>query len=487
LGDVLGRKRVAELERAASFPESEAAKSSEALPATVAKKRSRSQLDQLIRKREKTRLEKFLAGPFDSVVGVLIVINAMMLFMDLEGHGRELSAALDLTPYDPFWEDAGKVFGVLEHCFNALFLAELSLRLGVLRVRFFYDPDLRRFDMFNIFDLFVVALCTIDLWVLPAFQGSAQGNLTFCRLVRLIRLSRGFKVIRVMKAFSKLRILLRTVAASFMALFWSMVLLTILNFGGAIFLCQLLQPTIADGDLDFELRLWVFQYYGTAGRALWTMFEFTHSGGWPNYARRIIEEVHWSYAIFYALYVSMVVFAVIRIITALFLRDTLQVAASDADMIIQESLQKTKKYVARLEQLFQLADTSGDGRVTFEELERICRVPEVRMYMQMLELDFYEVRGLFDLLDSGRGSVSLAEFIAGIMRLKGQARSMDIIAIGTSCDKIYGRCSSIEQRVKELHGMSGPEQEMQPIEGAEQQLKAVKEENDADALNSVQL
>mmetsp|Transcript_3141 Transcript_3141/g.6533 ORF Transcript_3141/g.6533 Transcript_3141/m.6533 type:complete len:263 (+) Transcript_3141:3-791(+) len=257
-----------------------------------------------------------------------------------------------------------------------------------------------------------------------------------------------------MKAFAKLRILLRTVVASFLSLFWSMVLLSILMFGAAIFLCQMLQQTLEDEDVDLELRRWIFEYYGTSSRASLTMFEFTHSGGWPNYSRRIIEEVHPAYGLFYVLYVSIVVFAVTRIITALFLRDTLQVAASDADMMVQENMQKTKKYVARLQELFELADRSGDGVLTYEELEDICRYPEVRMYMHMLELDFYEAKGLFRLLDTGRGNVSLTEFVAGVMRLKGQARSTDMIAVGDACDKLNRRVSAIERQMsKQVHAI----------------------------------
>merc|ERR1719401_1578591 len=114
-----------------------------------------------------------------------------------------------------------------------------------------------------------------------------------------------------------------------MALLWSMVLLGMLMFGGAVSLCQMLQASIANEELPLDTRLWLFQMYGTSGRAVWTMFELTFSGGWPNYARRVVEEVHWAYAFFYATYVSVVVFAVTRIISALFLKDTLQVAAND--------------------------------------------------------------------------------------------------------------------------------------------------------------
>jgi len=250
-----------------------------------------------------------------------------------------------------------------------------------------------------------------------------------------------------MKAFSKLRILVRTVAASFMALLWSMVLLGVLNFGGAVFLCQMLQSSIMDQDLTEDIRLWIFQMYGTSARSAWTMFEFTFSGCWPNYARRVVEEVHWGYGFFFFMYVSVVVFAVTRIITALFLKDTLQIAANDADMMVQETLASKREYSKKLKELFELADSSGNGLITLAEFEEVCKIPEVHMYLHLLEVDVSEVKALFQMLDSGGGEVNYDQFMQGILRLKGQARSMDVITVMRDCQSINARCKAIEEKL----------------------------------------
>ena len=51
------------------------------------------------------------------------------------------------------------------------------------------------------------------------------------------------------------------------------------------------------------------------------MFEITHSGSWPAVVRPIVEQVNAWYAILFLTYITLVVFAVIRIVTALFLKD----------------------------------------------------------------------------------------------------------------------------------------------------------------------
>jgi len=418
---------------------------------TSLKKKRRRIANLTIDKTPKTAWEAFLTGPFENVMSLLIILNAVIMFTQLYFAGMEIGVQLNLESEEDVWAGSEVFFETAEHIFNAIFLLELTAKILILRKQFFLDEDERTCEKFNIFDVVVVVFCTIDLWMLPVILGKSSGNIAFIRLIRLARLSRGLKVIRVMKVFSKLRILVRTVASSFMALMWSMVLLGVLNFGGAVFLCQLLQGAmVEDSDMSFETREWLYRYYGTSAKSVWTMFEFTFSGGWPTYARPVVEQVHWSYAVFFAFYVSVVVFAVTRIITALFLKDTLQIAANDADMMVQEQMASKQRYTEKLRDLFELADASGNGSITLEEFEAVCRIPEVHTYFHLLELEIGEVQALFNMLDDGDGAVSYDEFMRGIIRLKGQARSMDVITVMRDCREINDRCRRLEDEVKHL-------------------------------------
>merc|ERR1740123_175820 len=100
-----------------------------------------------------------------------------------------------------------------------------------------------------------------------------------------------------------------------------MVLLMVIMVIAALFLCQLLNEYIEDEVNPVEMRNWIYERYGSGSRATWTMLEVTLSGGWPNYARPLVE-IYPHFSLFWGLYVSSVTFAVIRIITAIFLRET---------------------------------------------------------------------------------------------------------------------------------------------------------------------
>merc|ERR1712151_1357092 len=107
-----------------------------------------------------------------------------------------------------------------------------------------------------------------------------------------------------------------------------------------------------DEFVDHETKLWVWLHYGTSSRAVYTMFEVTLSGCWPNYIRPLLDTAGWGYACFFALYVVFVVFAVTRIITAIFLKETMDACNSDKEMMITERADKKKAYLNKLSEVF---------------------------------------------------------------------------------------------------------------------------------------
>jgi len=211
-------------------------------------------------------------------------------------------------------------------------------------------------------------------------------------------------------------------------------------------LCGFLTDWIRDEKNDQTRREWVFKHYGSSSRAFYTMFEATLSGCWPNYVRPLVEINNW-FAVFSIVYVSIVVFAIIRIITALFLKETLQNAYEDADMMINEQLKKKQSYLAKLAQAFEVMDESGDGTITYDEFESMMSNPDVKAYLSVLDLEVHETKTLFHLLDGGDGQITYGEFIEGILRMKGQARSIDLICLQKDVSRLHEAVTAISDRM----------------------------------------
>merc|ERR1719335_595601 len=111
-----------------------------------------------------------------------------------------------------------------------------------------------------------------------------------------------------------------------------MTLLFVLELVGAIFMAQVIQPFMEEESTDPEsqdLQKFIWTSFGTWTNAMFTIFEITMApGGFIKY-RRLYEEVHALFGAFFVLYVCVVTFAVVRVITAMFLKATL--SASDKD------------------------------------------------------------------------------------------------------------------------------------------------------------
>merc|ERR1712151_25036 len=126
----------------------------------------------------------------------------------------------------------------------------------------------------------------------------------------------------------------------------------------------------------------------------------------------------------------------------------IRAANNDAEMMVMSKLKEKEEFSNKLREFFIAADTSGDGRLSLEELEEILADPGVHAWLKVLELEVYEVMALFRLLDDNKdGTVSYEEFLGGTVRLKGNARAIDSILIMHEQNKIAQSVDAINERL----------------------------------------
>jgi len=95
------------------------------------------------------------------------------------------------------------------------------------------------------------------------------------------------------------------------------------------------------------------------------------------------------------------------------------------------------------------------------ELKKHLADPWVRAYFAGLEIDPTEAQVIFQLIDiENRGEVTIDEFVDGTMKLKGHAKSIDILSLMFDHVRMQNKmntlCTWIEQQMYEIKDVIKP-------------------------------
>jgi len=365
----------------------------------------------------------------DSITVFLVVSSTIVLLLEAQAHGLALGSAL--------WNEQEPTS---DYEFQMVFLALDAI-----------------WDIFFVVEWIVLILAAPDIWFLLTFEAVCCGILVLISLVEFAMILciwsgafiqpdvfhiihavtslRSLRCLRVLSHFKGPQLLLKACRSFLHSLFWAMIFLIMFMVSGALAISNVLHIFYDDAE-SFSERIWVWERYGTATRSLFTLFEITFSGSWPSATQPLMQKVpvgalNTFLHIFFVVYIATIAFGLIRVITAVFLRDTLDAAAMDAEEQVAQKLKKKAEDAKKLEGVFAAIDVDGLGLLTEQQLVKALGVPKIRAYFETLELDVWESKALFHILDDGDGTVTLKEFIDGLLKCKGPARAIDQVATHT--------------------------------------------------------
>merc|ERR1712113_1234333 len=133
-------------------------------------------------------------------------------------------------------------------------------------------------------------------------------------------------------------------------------------------------------------------------------------------------------------------FAVISVITAVFISETNRVASADDDIAMLNKDRASNLMVRRVKDLFAALDASGDGLITWDEFQPLMGDPVMRSFMSTLELDVEDCENVFQFLDlDGEGGITFDEFIQGMKTIRGGAKRIDVATVLKLTRKIDAR------------------------------------------------
>jgi len=359
-------------------------------------------------------LWRFVHGScFQIVCSTAIVLNAALigLLSDIR-----LKALVEGRDESSAWEqvDVG---------FAAFFAVELLLRLLSERSLFIYGAEWK----WNLFDSVLVALSTADA-VLSGISSGDLSNVTIVRILRFARFIRIVRIARAVRAFHSLRLVVFAIFESMVSLLWCFLVVGLIIYVFAVFflsgVTEHFRTRRPGGEPPDEQLL---EFYGSVLRAVASLF-MTISGGvdWYDVVTPL-KAIHWVYEPIFNAYVFFMVIGVMNVVVGAFVAATADIASKDRDHLVKAELTQVQTYTNKIRTFFQEADQDKSGMLSWEEFKAHLKKPSVMAYFHALELDVSQAHVLFELLDrDGNDEVSLDEFLAGCMRLKGQAKSLDV-------------------------------------------------------------
>jgi hypothetical protein len=210
--------------------------------------------------------------------------------------------------------------------------------------------------------------------------------------------------------------------------------------------------------------------YGDLGLSMLTL-SMAMTGGmdwadcyWP------LREINFMIAMFFLVFLSFAVLAVMNVVTAIFCQNAIDNAHVQRDEKVLRYQERQEMFVRDLREIFEEIDSDGNGLLTLSEFERGLRDPTVQSHLESMELTIQEARMLFSLLESdGSNTIEIEDFVLGCMQLRGGARNFDVALLRLECQYI---CDYLHSTEDQRDSMGPPPRIVGSLDGTPNRMEA---------------
>jgi len=300
----------------------------------------------------------------------------------------------------------------------------------------------------NLFDVVLVAIWyTTEYMRLDTFL-----NPMILRLGRLARLMKVVRHVGWFRQFDSLHMLISAIRSSLMVLVWSALILISLLAVSALVAHGTLAGYLDDDHMPIDQRMNIFTHFGTFTRAFISMFEITFAGHAPV-TRAVLENVGEGSAFALLVFKLIVSLSIMKVITGVFLHETFKVCSEDDELMIVQRQRVVNQHRKKMKRLFSNLNRDGDDALSWDEFEELMNDNWLRQWLQSMEIDTNHLRRLWALLDNGDGRLTADELILGVGRLKGSARSIDMLYNVHSVEAIQATLDDVHVSIKHMKHM----------------------------------
>merc|ERR1719356_2432596 len=189
-----------------------------------------------------------------------------------------------------------------------------------------------------------------------------------------------------------------------------------------------------------------------------TLFQVMTLDSWTSIMRPLMKQEPWV-VFFFVAFISIAEFVLMNLITAVIVEHAFSDSKNEQSELAQEKEREMETELQELQYLFNRIDADGSGKLSRAEMDKAMRIKKVRHKLQKLDIMPKDIAELWEILDDGDGELDSEEFVNGIRRLRGEARSKDILrlyrevrVLETFCDQIELHLGFTDDRMQAVQG-----------------------------------
>eukprot|EP00929_Paragymnodinium_shiwhaense_P024892 TRINITY_DN15193_c0_g1_i1.p1 TRINITY_DN15193_c0_g1~~TRINITY_DN15193_c0_g1_i1.p1 ORF type:complete len:709 (-),score=183.55 TRINITY_DN15193_c0_g1_i1:1254-3380(-) len=359
----------------------------------------------------------------------------------------------------------------IDAAFLLWFCIELLMRFSAEKRDFFWGDECH----WNVFDTLLVFETCISL----AFSWGTKFSLL--RILRVFRLVRIVRLVRSIPWLRSLRTMMFSILNCFADLMWAFVVIMLVMFVFSIIFDNAVADFFQTVDINDEEAMAVVAelqlHFGGLFETMVTLWAAISSGNdWMLYGNLLRSlEFGELYLLMFMFYVAFCTVGLLNVVTGIFVDSA--VCTRTEDEVVAGYNEDLKRTTEEIRRIFEEADADESGTLSFKELCIHLQEPRVRAYFAGLDIDPSEARTIFTLLDTdGSGELTFEELLSGTMKLKGKARSIDMISLmydsARNAAKMNVLVHYLEERFDELQAL---------VEGVDELVTAAEDVKDAAA------
>eukprot|EP00928_Gymnodinium_smaydae_P024796 TRINITY_DN1995_c0_g1_i1.p1 TRINITY_DN1995_c0_g1~~TRINITY_DN1995_c0_g1_i1.p1 ORF type:complete len:588 (+),score=124.09 TRINITY_DN1995_c0_g1_i1:148-1911(+) len=319
----------------------------------------------------------------------------------------------------------------VEQGFCAIFLADILLRLCAFGIGFFHWG-------WNWFDLVLALSQSIELYARRLLVGSALYCLKYIVILRLVRV---WRIIRDNEPLHSLKAVILSIVRSTQQMFSLLLIVVVLTYGFGIVLTEMVtnfkQERTPEELEEIEGGSFLLENFGSLDRSMLALYKAISEGlHWGELARPLSQQISPWLNFIFCLYMSLLLFGVMNVVIAHVLKTAMTVVEEE------EASNLGRSIFNMFTREFAGADKRGNVHKQFHIDEEMFYSaypkPQMQEFLRLLGIDDNRAAyyNLFELIDTdASGAIESEELSAGMMRLTGFAKAVDVLRLCHSFDR----------------------------------------------------